>query len=134
MASSSKKTTLLIYMPKKLKHIALQEIHYQLLNTCLIISSIGWRYCRCYLYQGCRERPSHRNLMGEKYLCIICQIKKTYNMDRLYNISKIEKVWKLYINLKKIYNTFSLLVRTKIFGYIIIVVVFIPRRVKKICY
>lgn len=101
MASSSKKPTLIIYMPKKLKHIALKEIHYQLLNTCLIISSIGWRYCRCYLYQGCRERPSHRNLMGEKYLCIICQIKKTYNMDRLYNISKIEKVWKLYINLKK---------------------------------
>ena len=34
---------LVIYMPKKLKHIALKEVHYQLVNTCLIISSVGWR-------------------------------------------------------------------------------------------
>ena len=101
MASSSKKTTLLIYMPKKLKHIALQEIHYQLLNTCLIISSQSWRYCTCYLCQGCRERPSHKNLMGERCLCIICQIKKTYNMDRLYNLKNIQQAWKLYVNLKE---------------------------------
>ena len=29
------------HIANKLKHIALREIHYQLLNTCLIISSIG---------------------------------------------------------------------------------------------
>ena len=36
---------LITYMRKKLKHIALKEVHYQLVNTCLIISSAGWRYC-----------------------------------------------------------------------------------------
>ena len=33
---------LIIYMPKKLKHITLKQIHYQLVNTRLIIPSVGW--------------------------------------------------------------------------------------------
>ena len=88
-------------MPKKLKHIALEEIHYQLLNICLIISSIGWRYCQCHRYEGCRQRPSHHNLLGERNYCCICQIKKTYNMDYLYNLTNIQETWENYIGLKK---------------------------------
>lgn len=61
---------------KNLKHIALKEIHYQLINTCLIISSQGWCYCICWRYLGCRNRTSHSNLMGERNYCKICQIKK----------------------------------------------------------
>ena len=30
------------FTPQKLKHLALKEVHYQLVNTCLIISLVGW--------------------------------------------------------------------------------------------
>ena len=29
------------FTPRKLKHLALREVRYQLINTCLIISSVG---------------------------------------------------------------------------------------------
>ena len=45
---------LIIYMPKKLKHITLKEVHCQLVNTCLIVSLVGWHYCNCWRYHGCR--------------------------------------------------------------------------------
>ena len=45
---------LIVYMPKKLKHIVLKKVHYQLANTCLIISSVGWHYCNCWRYHGYR--------------------------------------------------------------------------------
>ena len=88
-------------MAKKLKHTALKEIHYQLINTCLIISSQGWCYCVYWHYLGCRQRPSHSNLMGERNYCKICQIKKIYHMDRMYNLKTIQEMWKLYLELKK---------------------------------
>ena len=86
---------------KKLKHIALEEIHYQLVNTCLIISTIGWRFCDCWEYNGCRARPTHINLFGERNYCLICQIKKTFNLDRIYNITKIQDVFNTFLSLKK---------------------------------
>ena len=42
--AAENEAVLIVYMPKKLKHIVLKEVHYQLVNTCLIISSFGWRY------------------------------------------------------------------------------------------
>ena len=68
---------LTVYMPKKLKHISLKEVYYQLVKTCLIISSVGWRYCNCWRYHGCRAQPTHLNLLVERNYCIICQIRKT---------------------------------------------------------
>ena len=88
---------LIIYMPKKLKHIALKEVHYQLVNTCLIISSVGWRYCNCWRYDGCRARPTHVNLFGERNYCIICQIKKTFNLDKTYNLKKIKTYLTIFL-------------------------------------
>ena len=87
-------------MVKKLKHIALKEIHYQLLNTCLIISLEGYCYCVCWKYVGCRSRPSHDDLLGSRNYCKICQIKKICNMDRMYNLQTIQQTWKLYGELK----------------------------------
>ena len=92
---------LIVYMPKKLKHIALKEVHYQLVNTCLIISSVGWRYCNCWRYHGCRARPTHINLFGERNYCIICQIKKTFNLDKIYSLNKIQDVFNNFLSLKK---------------------------------
>ena len=96
------------WQKKKLKHIALKEIHYQLVNTCLIISSEGWRYCLCWRYLGCRNRPSHCHLLGEGSYCKICQIGKIYHMDRMYNIRSIQETWKLYVELKKDLQEFSI--------------------------
>ena len=95
------KSVLIVYMPKKLKHIALKEVHYQLVNTCLIISSVGWRYCNCCRYHGCRARPTHCNLFGKRTYCLICQIKKTFNLDKIYNLHKIQQVWNNFLSLKK---------------------------------
>ena len=92
---------LVVYMPKKLRHIALKEVHYQLVNTCLIISSVGWRYCNCWRYSGCRARPIHTNLSGERNYCIMCQIKKKFNLDKIYNIAKIQDVFNTFLELKK---------------------------------
>ena len=33
---------------RKLKHMALEEIHYQLINTSLILTYRSWKYCDCY--------------------------------------------------------------------------------------
>ena len=88
-------------MVQRLKHIALKEIHYQLLKTCLIISSQAYCYCVCWKYAGCRSRPSHDDLLGARNYCKMCQIKKIYNMDRMYNLKTIQQTWKLYVELKK---------------------------------
>ena len=93
--AAANEAVLIVCMPKKLKHIALKEVHYQLMNTCLIISSVGWRY------NGCRARPTHINLFGERNYCIICQIKKTFNLDKIYNLDKIHKVFNNFLRLKK---------------------------------
>ena len=37
---------------RKLKHMALQQIHYQLINTSLIFTYSGWNYCNCYEFSG----------------------------------------------------------------------------------
>ena len=91
----------LIFTPRKLKHLALKEVHYQLINTCLIISSVGWRYCNCWEFSGCRERPSHTNLRGDQNYCYICQIKKTFNLDKMYKLVKIQEVFNTFLELKK---------------------------------
>ena len=91
----------------KLKHIALREIHYQLINTCLIISSVGWRYCNCYEFSGCRQRPMHRNLSGERNYCLFCQIRTTYSLDKIYKMKKIQEVFNVYKHLKKDLQNFG---------------------------
>ena len=71
------------------------------MNTCLIISTIGWRFCDCWKYNGCRARPTHTNLFGEQNYCLICQIKKTFNLGRTCNITKIQDVFNTFLSLKK---------------------------------
>ena len=92
---------ILIFTPRKLKHLALKEVHYQLINTCLIISLVGLRYCNCWEFSGCRERPSHTNLRGDQNYCYICQIKKTFNLDKMYKLVKIQEVFNTFLELKK---------------------------------
>ena len=93
-------TFVICHTANKLKHIALREIHYQLLNTCLVISSVGWRYCNCYKFSVCRQRSMRRNLSGERNYCLLCQIRTTYNF-KIYKMKKIQEVFNVYKNLKK---------------------------------
>ena len=37
----------------KLKHTAVPEIYYQLLNTSLIFTYNSWNKCSCHKFQGC---------------------------------------------------------------------------------
>ena len=92
---------ILIFTPRKLKHLALKEVHYQLINTYLIISSVGWQYCNCWEFSGCREQQSHTNLRGDRNYCYICQIKKTFNLDKMYKLVKIQEVFNTFLELKK---------------------------------
>ena len=104
-------------MAKKLKHIALKEIHYQLINTCLVISSQAHCYCVCWKYSGCRLRPSHNDFMGARNYCKICQIKIIYNMDRLYNLKSIQQTWKLYVELKEDLQEFKNVTKHRSFWF-----------------
>ena len=85
----------------KLKHIALKEIHYQLLNTCLIIATEGKDYCFCWKYSGCRRRPSFTHLIGVRNYCMICQLIQIYSPHRVERLRTIQETWKLYLELKK---------------------------------
>ena len=99
-------TFVICHAANKLKHIAFRETYYQLINTCLIISSVGWRYCNCYEFSGCRQRPTHRNLSGELNYCLSCQLRKTYSFDKIYKINKIQDVFNTYKNLKEGFQNF----------------------------
>ena len=37
----------------------------------------------------------------ERNYCLSCQIKKTYNLDKIYKINKIQDVFNTYKNLKE---------------------------------
>ena len=87
-------------LPKKLKHVALKEIHYQLLNTCLIITYNGWNKCLCYTFQGCCLKLRHRRLSGERNYCPIRQIRTTYNIKKTYKLDKISDVFNTYLEVK----------------------------------
>ena len=86
---------------KKLKHIALKEIHYQLLNTVLIISKDVKEYCVCWAFQGCRQKPTFQNLAGVRNYCYICQLHEDYKPSRVERLRTIQETWQLYLKLNE---------------------------------
>ena len=48
---------------QKLKHLALMEIYYQLINTSLVLTYTGFNHCKCYQFSGCRMKPLHRRFL-----------------------------------------------------------------------
>ena len=86
---------------KKLKHIALKEIHYQLLNTVLIIQKDVKEYCVCWAFQGCRQRPTFQNLAGLRNYCYICKLHEDYKPSRVERLRTIQETWQLYLKLNK---------------------------------
>ena len=81
--------------------MALQQIHYQLINTSLIFTYSGWNYCNCYEFSGWWLKPKYRRLIGERNNCYICQMRITYNIDEIYKIQKIGNIIKIFWELKE---------------------------------
>ena len=83
----------------KLKHIALKEIHYKLLNIVLIIHTEAKEYCVCWAYHGCRQKPSFVNLSGTRNYCYICQLIVNYQPNQVENLRSIQQTWQLYLKM-----------------------------------
>ena len=85
----------------KLKHIALKEIHYQLLNTALIINRDVKDYCVCWAFSGCRQKPTFQNLTGLRNYCYICQLHHDFKPNRVERLRTIQETWQLYLKLQE---------------------------------
>ena len=59
----------------KLKHTALEQIYYQLLNTSLIFMYNSWNNCSCDQFQGCRIKPLWRRLDGKQHFVMLVELK-----------------------------------------------------------
>ena len=77
----------------KLKHTALNQIYYQLLNTSLIFMYNNWNNCSCHQFQGCRIKTLWQRLDGKQDCCYV---KVTYNADRIYRLKKITEIYNNY--------------------------------------
>ena len=85
----------------KLKHTALREIYFQLLNTLLIFTYNILNKCCCHEFQGCQLKPSHRRLSGERNYCFICRVRATYNLDKIYKLKRIPEIFNTYPQMKE---------------------------------
>ena len=86
---------------RKLKHLALEEIHYQLVNTSMSFTYASWSYCECDKFSGCRLKPRHRRLTAERNYYFICRTRIAFNIDKIYRINKIENIFNTFLDLKK---------------------------------
>ena len=85
---------------RKLKHLALRSIYYRLLNTSCIFTYNGWRYCRCYQFQGCKLKPEN-DLLGEKNYCYVYRVGINYNAVQIEKLIKIVDVTYNFCEIKK---------------------------------
>ena len=77
---------------RKLKHLVVQSIYYQLLNTSSIFMYNAWTYCKCDEFQGCRLTPRNRLENGDRSYCFICRVRVEYHADRIENLKKIADI------------------------------------------
>ena len=87
--------------PRKLKHLALKSIYYQLLNTSCIFTYNRWKYCSCYQFQGCWLQPMCSILLGERNYCCVCRVGVNYDAERIESIIKIADVTYNFHEIKK---------------------------------
>ena len=90
-------TFVICHSAQKLKHLALMEIYYQLINTSLILTYNSFNHCNCYKFSRCRIKPFRRRLHEERNYCYICQLKINFDRDKIYKINKISDVFNTYI-------------------------------------
>ena len=85
----------------KLKHAALREIYYQVLNTSLIFMYNSWNKCCCHEFQGCRLKPLHQRLNGLRNYCFVCRVRTTYNIDKTCKLKRIAEIFNTYLQMKE---------------------------------
>ena len=73
--------------PRKLKHLTLSQIFYQLLNTSYIFTYNCFMYCSCDKFQGCRSKQINGMIADQNY-CYICRIKVTYDEEKIKKLKK----------------------------------------------
>ena len=86
---------------RKLKDLALEEIHYQLVNTNTIFTYASWSYWECDKFSGCRVKPRHRRLTAEKNYSFISRTRITFNIDKIYRKNDIQNIINTFLNLKE---------------------------------
>ena len=79
---------------RKLKHVVIQSIYYQLLNTSNIFTYNAWTYCKCDESQACRLKDSDRSF------CFICRVRVEYHADRIKNLKKISDIVNNFLTIK----------------------------------
>ena len=77
---------------KKLKHLLIEIIYYQLLNTSQIFTNSSIRYCKCGDFQGCRLKLKFSTLNGEISYCFVCCVGVEFDADRIENLKKMKDI------------------------------------------
>ena len=85
---------------QKLKHLVIQSIYYQLLNTSNIFTYNAWTYCKCDEFQGCRLKPRNRLENGDRSYCFICHVWVEYHADRVKNLKKLTDIINNFLKIK----------------------------------
>lgn len=94
-----------------LLHLALKQVYYHCINTCLNFISNGYWHCTCDKFQGCRKRN------GEQVYCYICRDLKTYGQ---WDFEKVkDELIKLMLFLKVLNVVQILMKQLIIFGCVI---------------
>ena len=85
---------------QKLKHLVIQSIYYQLLNTSNIFTYNAWTYCKCDEFQGCRLKPRNRLENGDRSYCFNRCVRVEYHADRIENLKKIADIINNFLKIK----------------------------------
>ena len=83
-----------------LKHVVIQSIYYQLLNTSNIFTYNAWTYCKCDEFQGCRLKPRNRLENGDRSYCFICRVRVEYHAEKIENLKKIADIINTFLAIK----------------------------------
>ena len=67
--------------PRKLKHLTLSHIFYQLLNTSYIFTYNSFLYCSCDKFQGCHSKLVN-GMIADRNFCYVCRVKVTYDEEK----------------------------------------------------
>ena len=93
-------TAIVIDKPRKLKHLALSQIFYQLSNTSYIFTYNSFLYCCCHKFQGCHSK-SVNGMIADRSYCYVCWVKVTYDEEKIHKLKKITSVYNNFIELKQ---------------------------------
>ena len=81
--------------------MALYQIYDELINTSLIFTYNAYNNCCCDQFQGCRVKPLTSWLDSQRNYCFVCQVKVTYNINKIYKLKRIDEIINTYLQIKE---------------------------------